>query len=65
MILSQEWVDKLSKLPETGMGYQIVDVYLKNGVVIRNAIVANCIILINSGIKRLSENDIQDIKVHK
>ena len=29
--LKEHWVNYLRKLPESGMGYQRVDVYLKNG----------------------------------
>ena len=29
--LNERWVDHLCGLPETGMGYQIVDVVLRNG----------------------------------
>lgn len=35
MRLSQKWVDKLINLPEAGVGYQIVDVILKNDSVVR------------------------------
>lgn len=64
MRLSQKWVDKLTALPETGMGYQIVDVYLKNGVIIRELKLFNGEVLINQPRGSFSENDILDIKLH-
>ncbi|MCW9705653.1 hypothetical protein [Fodinibius salsisoli] len=39
--LDKEQIEYLSKLPETGMGYQIVDVTLKNGQKINNQTVLN------------------------
>jgi hypothetical protein len=39
--LSRDWVEYLLKLPETGMGYQKIDITLKDGRIIRNLIVYN------------------------
>ena len=61
MRLSQKWVDKLVILPEAGMGYQIVDVILKNGSVIRGLIVLRCQDIL--GTVYFSEDDIVDIIV--
>ncbi len=41
MELPEKFVEKLVQLPETGMGYQVVDIYLKDGRVFV-AIVLNC-----------------------
>jgi len=65
MHLSKKWTDKLAALPESGMGYQVVDVHLKNGVIIKKIMVVNCEILVNQGNLSFSENDIQDIELHK
>ena len=65
MQLSKKWVDKLMALPESGMGYQVVDVHLKNGIVVREIIVINCQIIMDQGNLSFSENDIQDIELHK
>lgn len=32
----------LIDMPESGMGYHKVDVYLKNGTIIKNQVVLNC-----------------------
>ena len=64
MRLSQKWVDKLTALPETGMGYQVVDVYLKNGMIIRELKLFNGEVLVNQAHSSFSENDILDIKLH-
>lgn len=40
--LDQQWIDYLIQMPETGMGYQKVNVTLLNGVVLVGAIVFNC-----------------------
>lgn len=39
--LDEEHIEYLSKLPETGMGYQIVDITLKDGQKINNQTVLN------------------------
>ena len=39
--LDKPWTEKLLNYPETGMGYQKVDVILKSGQIIRNIIVLN------------------------
>lgn len=39
--LNKYWTEKLLKYPETGMGYQMVDVILKSGSAIRNVVVLN------------------------
>ena len=39
--LNERWVDHLCGLPETGMGYQIVDVVLRNGEQFRGIVVYN------------------------
>lgn len=62
MNLSQKWIDKLIELPETGMGYQIIDVYLKNGVIVPKVVVMGCEEIFQP--ISFSEDDIQDIKLH-
>ena len=39
--LKEHWVNYLCILPESGMGYQRVDVYLKNGREIQGIVVFN------------------------
>ncbi len=42
MKLSDTWVEFLKKLPESGMGYHIVDVKLTSGRVFKKIDVYNC-----------------------
>ena len=39
--LSQKFIDALVQEPETGMGYQVADITLKNGRVYKDAIILN------------------------
>ena len=39
--LNKHWTEQLLKYPETGMGYQRVDVILKSGQIIKNVVVLN------------------------
>jgi len=59
MRLSRKWVDKLVNLPEAGMGYQTVDVRLKDGRTVKGLIVLNCQDIM--GTVYFSEDDIVDI----
>lgn len=49
--LTDDQINYLSELPEQGMGYQIVDVFLKNGEVLKQRIV------LNSTYLKLEENE--------
>lgn len=40
--LDKRWVDRLVTLPESGMGYQRVDVKMSDGRELTNAVVLNC-----------------------
>lgn len=40
--LNQAWTDYFITLPESGMGYQVVNVFLKNGQILKNIVVLNC-----------------------
>jgi hypothetical protein len=39
--LPQEWIDHLVALPESGMGYQVVDVIFTDGSSIESCVVSN------------------------
>lgn len=39
--LSDKVIEELVHLPESGMGYQLVDIYLKDGTVVRSVTVLN------------------------
>ena len=39
--LTAKWVEKMLELPETGMGAQHVDIFMKSGAVIRDVTVFN------------------------
>lgn len=39
--LSKKWVERLLSMPETGMGYQTVDITLKDGRVIKRVNIFN------------------------
>lgn len=41
-LLPEQCQEKLGKLPEQGMGWQMIDVYLKDGRVLRNVVCSGC-----------------------
>ena len=59
--LSQEWIDYLVLEPESGMGYQVVDITFTDGAQLENCIVMNCQHLDIPD----SDKTISDIKVRK
>ena len=54
--LPDSFINKLINLPESGMGYQIVKVFLKTGVILKHRKVVNCELLI------LEENELIPVK---
>jgi hypothetical protein len=42
LALRQELIDRLLTMPESGMGYQIVDLVLTDGRVVPNVPILNC-----------------------
>ncbi len=54
--------NKLLKLPETGMGYQLVKVVLKNGKELQHAKVLNASLLILPNGEYFTNNDIEKIE---
>ena len=41
LYLTERWTNHLCSLPESGMGYQVVNVFLRNGREVRDIIVFN------------------------
>ena len=60
--LSKKWIDKMVSFPESGMGYQKVEVKLKSGVRLKG-IVMNSDILKVDGHTIFGNEDIEDIKI--
>lgn len=64
--LDENWTKKLLELPETGMGYQKVDVVLKSGEIIANVVVLNAEDLkLPDEYSRLKLEDIVDLRIKK
>ena len=64
--LSSHWTNFLTNSPETGMGYQVCTVTLKNGEVYPGVVVRNCETVASVGGENgipFSNNDIQKIDV--
>jgi hypothetical protein len=60
--LDRRWIDHLLGLPESGMGYQRVDVRLHDGRELRNLLVFNAEEIETP--EPLSVEDIADIHLH-
>lgn len=63
--LSTIFSDYLAELPEQGMGFQIVEIELKNGVVLANRIVYNSIYIELEENEMIDNQDIKSIKIQK
>ncbi len=63
--LSDEQIRILEELPESGMGYQIVNITLKNGVILKDRIVMNSTYLKIGINEKINPNDILNINFKK
>lgn len=63
LILPDNWVNYLVNLPETGMGYQSVKVFLKNGIILSKHKVINSSILVLNPNENISLTDIEKIEL--
>lgn len=61
--LPQKFIDILINLPEQGMGYQIVDIFLENGSVLRNRKVVNSTFLLLNENEQLEISKIEKIEL--
>jgi hypothetical protein len=61
--LTQKYIDLLSSLPETGMGFQVVDVFLNNGEILSEIIVLNATHMRLPDNLQISSEEIIDIKL--
>jgi hypothetical protein len=62
--LTKDQIDTLSDLPETGMGYQIVDITLNDGTVLKNKVVLNSSLLQLKDDENINPEDISNIEVY-
>lgn len=58
-------INKLVKLPEQGMGYQIVDILFANGHSLKKKLVFNSSVLELEENELINVNDIVSIQIHK
>lgn len=62
--LNEPWVQKLRSLPESGMGYQVVDIRLRNGAALKGVLVFNGEHVEAPDSAEFSPDDIETIRVH-
>lgn len=62
--LPKNLIDKLSELPEQGMGYQVVNVLLKNGQVLTDRRVVNSTYLLLIDNDVLTTADIENVELY-
>lgn len=63
--LSENWINYLINLPETGMGYQIVRIFLKGGKILSKQKVINSSILILEENEDVKLDEIEKIEIEK
>lgn len=61
--LPEELVEKLSSLPEQGMGYQIVNVTLKSGETLRDRRVLNSEWLVVAPSEKIETKEIENVEL--
>ena len=65
IILNEKQIQILENLPEQGMGYQIVDLTLKNGQILKERIVLNSTYLKIDRSEKINVDDIVKIELKK
>jgi hypothetical protein len=65
LTLTNHWISYLMSIPEKGMGYHLVKVFLKNGKVLPKHKVLNSSILILEPNENISVDDIDEIQPEK
>lgn len=63
--LPNKWTDFLTSLPESGMGYQLVTVFLKNGKILKKHKVINASVLLLDPKEHVSEKEIIKIELEQ
>jgi len=63
--LTDNWINYLINLPESGMGYHVVKVVIKGGKVLTKHKVLNSSILILEGDEKIKVSDIEKIELEK
>lgn len=66
LLLSEQWKNHLCALPESGMGFQRVDILLRDGEQVRDVLVFNAQqVEWPKGKRAISSDDIAEIKVRR
>jgi hypothetical protein len=63
--LNKDQIEFLSKLPEQGMGYQLVDLTLKDGRILKSRIIFNSTYLKLVEPEHVKADDIDKIELHQ
>jgi hypothetical protein len=63
--LNKDQVEFLSRLPEQGMGYHIVDLTLIDGTKLKGKMIFNCMYLELAEGESIPVDNIREIEIHK
>jgi len=63
--IPEKFVHQLVKLPESGMGYQLVKIFLSDGKILRKRKVLNSSILILEPDENINSSEIQNIELER
>ena len=63
--IPEKFVHQLVKLPESGMGYQLVKIFLSDGKILRKRKVLNSSILILEPDENINSTEIENIELER
>jgi hypothetical protein len=63
--IPEKFVHQLVKLPESGMGYQLVNIFLSDGKSLRNRKVLNSSILVLEPDENITSSEIENIELER
>lgn len=63
IVLPSNFIEVLSRLPETGMGYQIVDITMEDGIVLTKTVYNSSLVEVTSA-DEIDLEKIQSVTLH-
>ncbi|HXS58820.1 MAG TPA: hypothetical protein VN726_22005 [Hanamia sp.] len=63
--IPEKFVHQLVKLPESGMGYQLVKIFLSDGKILRKRKVLNSSILVLEPDENITSSEIENIELER
>lgn len=61
--LNTQFMEELKELPENGIGFQLVNIIKKDGKVLTNRVISNCVYLLLKEGETIDVSEIKEIEI--